>query len=473
MLHTHRPTRRELLRWFGAGSMGAMGLYLAGCAQPTPTPAPTSAPAEGATQAPATSAPTAAPPTPAPLQGNVVAMVAEGELTEEVIAPLKERYPGIEIELVGADATRFFAMYAAGNPPDILRTQAPAIPQYLARKMLLDLTPYFETSAALHLDDLAPANDYYKANSPVDIGQGKIYGMCKDWSPDFTIFAYKPAFEKAGVQVPDDTTPLTYEQIFELARDLTQREGDRTLTWGYGYGDWWMDRIWMNMLAELNSGLYDAEFAKISLSGNDEAKKVLKYYFDLAKENLVANPLNPSPSWNGEDFTKGTLAMLQYGYWYSASAESDVTAGGVIMLPAPTWAGVRRDPTITATGYILTAATKVADIAWKVFEFYMGEEPALDRAKSGWGVPALKSMYDLMPSETPYQQQVQRVLQAELNLATSPLRFNPFLGESTTADSWAKHLDMALRDQITFDDLLRNMEAEVNVAIQEGIDRLG
>ncbi len=468
-----RLSRRELLRRLGVGSVGAMGLYLAGCAQPTATPPPTSVPAEVPTQPAAPSAPTAAPPTPAPLQGKVVAMVNEGELTEEVTAPLKERHPALEIELVAADATRFFAMYAAGNPPDILRTQAPAIPQYLARKLLFDLTPYFELSAFLHIDDLAPANDYYKANSPVDMGKGKIYGMCKDWSPDFTIFAYKPAFEKAELEVPSDTTPLTYDQVFELARKLTQREGERTLVWGYGYGDWWVDRMWMNMLAELNQGLYDAEFSKINLAGNDEAKKVLKYYFDLAKENLVANPLNPSPSWNGEDFTKGTLAMLQYGYWYSASAESDVTKGQVVMLPAPTWAGVRRDPTITATGYVLTAATKVADLAWKVFEFYMGEEPAIDRAKSGWGVPALKSLYNLMPSETPYQQQVQRVLQGELSLATSPLRFNPFLGESTTADSWAKNLDMVLRGQITFDDLLKNVETEINTAIQEGIDRIG
>ncbi len=451
-----RLTRREMLKLSGA--LAASGL-LAACVPATPVQ-----PAE----VPATPAPTKA-----PEAATVVIMHLRHELTEDQENQFEADNPGVLIEFLQEDPTRFFAMYAAGNPPDLLRTQAPAIPQYLARNMLRDLTPYFETSQVLKPDDLAPANNYYKANSPLDIGQGKIYGMCKDWSPDFTLYAYKKAFADAAIDVPDDTKPLTYDEIFQLARKLTKFEGERVVMWGYGYADWWVDRIWMNMLAELNQSLYAEDFTKINLAGNEEARKAAKYYFDLAKENLVANPLNPSPSWNGEDFTKGTLALLQYGYWYSAMAESDVTREQVVMLPAPTWAGVRRDPTMTATGMVMANVTKVPDAAWKVFEWYNGREPAIDRAKSGWGVPALKSMYDLMPTQTPFQQQVQRVLREEFKYTEFTLQFNPYIGASTVFDSWAKNLDQALRDQITFDQLLENVEAEVNTAIKEGIERMG
>jgi len=441
-----------------SGALAASGL-LAACVPATPVQ-----PAE---------APTAPAPTKAPEAATVVIMHLRHELTEDQENQFEADNPGVLIEFLQEDPTRFFAMYAAGNPPDLLRTQAPAIPQYLARNMLRDLTPYFETSQVLKPDDLAPANNYYKANSPLDIGQGKIYGMCKDWSPDFTLYAYKKAFADAAIDVPDDTKPLTYDEIFQLARKLTKFEGERVVMWGYGYADWWVDRIWMNMLAELNQSLYAEDFTKINLAGNEEARKAAKYYFDLAKENLVANPLNPSPSWNGEDFTKGTLALLQYGYWYSAMAESDVTREQVVMLPAPTWAGVRRDPTMTATGMVMANVTKVPDAAWKVFEWYNGREPAIDRAKSGWGVPALKSMYDLMPTQTPFQQQVQRVLHEEFKYTEFTLQFNPYIGASTVFDSWAKNLDQALRDQITFDQLLENVEAEVNTAIKEGLERIG
>jgi len=473
-----RLSRREMLKLSGILTAGGL---LAACApapateapkaeatkapEPTATPEPTKAP-----EPTATPAPTTAP--PPPVGGNVVVMHFRHELTEDEEKQFETDNPGITMEFLQAEQVRFFAMYAAGTPPDLFRLQAPSIPQFLARNLLKDLTPYFEVSEVLKPDDLAPANTYYMANSPLDVGKGKIYGMCKDWSPDFTLFIYKKAFEDAGVDVPADTKSLTYDEIFQLARKLAKFEGDRTLMFGYGYGDWWVDRIFMNMLAELNQTLYADSFSKIALTGNEEAKKIAKYYFDMAKEKLVASPLNPSPSWNGEDFTKGTLAILQYGYWYSASAESDVTRGQVLMLPAPTWAGVRRDPTMTATGMIMAAASKVPDAAWKVFEWYNGKEPAIARAKTGWGVPALKSLYDLMPKETEYQQQVQRVLREEFKYAEATLQFNPFIGETTAADTWAKYLEPALRDQITFDDLLANVEKDVNTAIQEGIDRM-
>ena len=46
-----------------------------------------------------------------------------------------------------------------------------------------------------------PANDYYKAESPLKVGTGNIYGMVKDFSPDFTIFVNKEIFERPGYPV--------------------------------------------------------------------------------------------------------------------------------------------------------------------------------------------------------------------------------------------------------------------------------
>jgi multiple sugar transport system substrate-binding protein len=464
-------SRRQLLKLSATLAGGAV---LAACAQaPTATSAPTAAPA-------ATLAPTAVPTVaPAAIQGTVTVMRNSGELTDEEMKPLLDQFPNLKLEYLDADATRFFAMYAAGSPPDLLRTQAPLIPQYIARKMLYDLTPYFNSSDKLKPADLAPANDYYKADGPTQIGSGKIYGMVKDWSPDHTLFAYRAAFDKAKVTVPGDTEHPTYAQVFDLAKKLTQFDGDRIATWGYGYGDWWIDRIWMNTLRQLDQNLYSDDFTKINLTGNEQAKQIAKYYFDLAQQKLAANPLNPSPTWNGEDFTKGTVALIQYGYWFSAMAESDVTKGQVVMLPSAVWEGGKvNDPTITGTGYVMAGASKVPDAAWKVFEWYMGGDPAVARAKSGWGVPGLKSLYPLMPTESDYQKQVQKVLSKELELNTSPLHFNPYLsvtaGDQTeAATSWAKNLELALKGEITFDQLVQNVEQEVNAAIQENKDRIG
>jgi multiple sugar transport system substrate-binding protein len=164
--------------------------------------------------------------------------------------------------------------------------------------------------------------------------------------------------------------------------------------------------------------------------------------------------------------------MAQYGFWFSAMAESDVTKGQAMMLPGPTWTGVRRDPTMTATGMVASQATKVPDATWKVFQWYNGEQPAIDRAKSGWGVPGLKSMLELIPQETDFQKQANKVLQDELALESTPLQFNPFIGEAVVSTSWSKNLDQALRGEITFDTMLANVEAEVNQAIKDGISTM-
>ena len=416
-------------------------------------------------------------PTPIPLlggdiEGHVVIMHFLHEFTEDHQKTFEGKNPGITTEVIEADLVRFYAMTAAGAPPDLLRLQAPSIPQYLARGLLYDLTPFFEVSEALSLEDLAEANDYYKANSPLNVGEGPIYGMCKDFSPDFTVWIYDQAFEDAGLTPPSDSTRMTYQEVTEYARAVAQFEGDRTLMFGFDFEWGWVDRIMENMLQETGASLYAAGMGRMSLAGNEAAVEVAQGIFGLAKDKLTASPINPSPSWSGGDFNQGILAMCQWGYWFSPMAETEITAGKVRMLPGPTWTGVARDPTMTATGMIMSSATKVPQAAWKVFEFYNAEEPALERAGSGWGVPALKSMYELMPSETEFQQQVQKVLLAELALATPPMQFNPFIGETTAADSWNTHMDRALREEITFTELLETVESEVNLAIQEGVDRL-
>jgi multiple sugar transport system substrate-binding protein len=425
-----------------------------------------------ATEAPA---PTAVP-TKGPATGNVVMMhhIQQGEMTEDMVAQFEAKYPGITIELIQTDLTRFFSMYAAGEPPDLCRVQAPSIPPYLARKMLMDLTPYFDASEVLNPDDLAPANNYYKAEDALHVGTGKLYGMVKDWSPDFTLFAYKKALADKNVPLPDTTKPLTYQEVYDLGKSLAGFDGDRITMFGFDYPDVWVDRIWMNALAETGDLLYSEDYSTINLSGSDKAKALVEYFYNHAKDKLGAvGSIIPSPNWIGDDFDKGLVATLMYGYWFSAMAETDVTKDQVLFIPAPTWTGVQRDPTMTATGMIMAAITKVPDAAWKVFEWFNGEEPAETRASSGWGVPSFKSWYSKMPNTNPYQQQVQTVLTNELNLNTPPLQFNPYIGESTVPNAFLQYLEQALTGAITFDDMLKNIETDVNSAITDGKAAIG
>jgi multiple sugar transport system substrate-binding protein len=466
-----RLSRRDMLKLSGTLVGGAL---LVGCSPAAPTTQapvaqPTEKPAEPTTAAPVTEEPVAQ-----PVTGHVVVMHFLHEFTEDHVKAFQEANPGITLEVVDAgDGTRFFAMYAAGTPPDIYRLQAPSIPGLLARKLLLDLTPYFEASQLIDIADLAPANDYYKAESPLEIGTGKLYGMCKDFSPDCTIFANKALFEKAGLPVPDDTKAMTYTEIMDAARKLTVFDGERMVQYGYGYETGWIDRFWMNILGETGASLYSEGYEKINLTGSEDTKAIVKWFYDLAVEKVAPSPKNPSPAgWFGNDFVAATAALAQYGFWFSAMAVGDANKDAVMMLPGPTWTGERRDPTVTATGAIMTSASQVPDAAWKVFEFYHAGAPSVERAGSGWGVPALKSQWSMIPQGTDFQKQAYKVLQDELALSTAPLQFNPFIGETVVSNAWNLYLDQALAGTITFDDMLAGIEKDTNTAIKEGIERI-
>ena len=80
-------------------------------------------------------------------------------------------------------------------------------------------------------------------------------------------------------------------------------------------------------------------------------------------------------------------------------------------------------------------------------------------------------MYDMMPNETEFDQQKRRVLQGELDLETPPVQFNPFIGAEVVANTWLLYLEQALSGDMTLEDLLLTVEEEVNVAIEEGMER--
>jgi multiple sugar transport system substrate-binding protein len=403
---------------------------------------------------------------------EVTVMWNLGEFGKPDIEYFEARHPNVKIELIQDDTARLAAMFASGSPPDVFRVQAPGIPQLIRRGLIQPLTSYFRASDLLRPGDLATANNYYKWDGK-RIGNGDLYGMVKDWSPDFNVFVYTKAFADAKVDLPSRSERPTYSQLAQIASRLSaKRRGGRPVYRGFVHSNdlAWIDRTVMNILGEKGKSLYASNFARMNLTKNPDAVNVFRYFFDLHRRRLDVNPLVPSTSYGGEEFIAGKVGMLQYGYWFSGMAESKITKGKVVMLPAPTWGRVPRNPTITATGGVIAARARNTDAAWEVFEYYMGGKPARDRAGSGWGVPGLKSLFELMPAKTTFQKQVQKVLQKELALNTKPIQFSPYLSDVAFATSYKKHAEQALKGRTSFTEMLSRIEREVNDLIKDGQD---
>lgn len=452
----------------------------------TQAPAAAAKPADAAkpaaAQAPAAPAPTSTPPPPQLASGQklVTFMYNRTEISEKEQASFTEKNPNIQSYLVTSDLVALMAMTAAGTPPDFYRVQAPDVPTFILRKLAKDLTDSFKGSSIIKMDDLSDANKNYMFDDKLNAGSGKIYGMVKDWSPDLSLFMNKKLFQAAGVAVPTDDTVLTYDQVIDLARKTQKKSGDRVEVLGIGGAmNNWFDRVVEVQLNQVGASLWDADFGKVNLQ-TPEAKKALQFWYDVAKENLTFSPLNPITTGSPSDyFVRGQIAIAQYGYWFSGRINgTDAIRDDCIMLQAPKWGDKYITPTVTATGALMHTGTKVFDEAWKMYEWFHGGEQAVIRARSGWGVPGLKSLYKEMPTTTPFQQQVQKILTKELTTADTTVRYNPYINQSqqvalnSFTGPWNKYLEQVMRNQMTFDQLLTNLEKDVNTAIKEGKERL-
>src|SRR3990170_7868465 len=194
-----RPLRGRI----AAGVLAtALGVSLIGCS--------------GATTSDTTIDPNA---DPESVTGTVTVMTTS-ELSDEMIAAFNEIYPNVEVTRIEEDSLKLKALQAAGTQPDIWRTTGPSVPALVAQGQLLDITEPLEAVGVDSSTMFESANLY--------VVNGARYGVPKDWSPDFTIFVNNKLFEQAGIPVPDPSEPLSWEEVGELARELTITSGSST-----------------------------------------------------------------------------------------------------------------------------------------------------------------------------------------------------------------------------------------------------
>jgi multiple sugar transport system substrate-binding protein len=396
------------------------------------------------------------------------------ELTPADIKAFEDTHANITIEFLTTDAAKFQAMTAAGQPPDIWRTQGPLVPQWASRGQLLNLDKYFSASDLLHPADLTAANDYYRYRNG-KIGVGPRYGMVKDWSPDETVWINTSLFKKTGIHVPGPTDRWTYDDLWEIALKLKKKNPSVKWILDVANSYAWIDRHVMVQLASIGKSLYPADFSRINLTNNPAAMAAFNYSFRYSQRKLDLGPENPNPDgWSGPGFNAGKIAMTQYGYWFLGQVGTSPKASSQsLMLTAPIWKGGKHlNPTITATGWVISAKTDNPDAAWTVFEWYMGGKPARDRAGIGWGVPAQLSLFDRLPEKTAVQRNAKKTLLHELPTSKTPLQYNPYLvglaDNTAVATAYQKYLADAAKGKMSFTDFMKKVESDTNRAIEVG-----
>jgi multiple sugar transport system substrate-binding protein len=451
---TAKVSRREMLKMTASVTAGAI---LASCA---PKTTPTTAPAE--VVKPAEEKPAAVPAKKA--SGNIVTMWSDNELVEAERKLFMEKYPDFTLEFLTFDEARLMAMLAAGTPPDHVRIVGLETPYFASRKTWLDQTPYIAVSTKIKADDLLPVNDMNRY-------QGGLFGIVKDWSPDFALWINEDHLAEAGIDLPARDKPISVEWLHDTSTKLTKKEGDRVLRFGFDNGVW--DGRFLNK-AMIDSGgqFWSKDNDKIVLRDNPEAKEFLKYITDWALEKTCTSPINPAPDWGGPNFASGLSSIICQGYWYSGFLEQNKSQVKGQMYPAWSWGGGKMyNPCGYGCSGAITRESKNPEGAWIFHEYFMAEEPAITRAKSGWGVPALKSQLELMPKDGDFRGPLYEMVVQQTEAGLPPLPVSPFCRMAAFDQPNAKYQEMYLRGEITFDDYIGKVEDEVNATIADEIAR--
>lgn len=397
------------------------------------------------------------------------------EVSPEIIADFQKQYPYINIEVVSADNAKLMAMLAAGNGVDLIRTQGISmVPSYVARGLALPLDSYLENSTVLKKDDFAAVQALYQFDGNVQ-GQGPVYGFVKDWSVDTTLWINAKIFKDAGVPIPSTDTPLTYAQIADMARQISQKSNGKIFGFVPNLNT---STIAIN-LASLGKSLWSDDL-KTSNFSSPEAKEILQYYVDLQKEGVIPSSAHPvEDGWGGVDFQSDKIGIIQQGYWYGGYLKSNEALkdrlSDFIMLPSPSWEGGKPIPAVTGgTGAIVYAKTEHPDAVWKFCEYFFGGKPAEERAKGGWGLPNLKSMMNLLPSETDFEKSINAVNDLEVQEADlSLIKVNKWAGEAATDPILTKYLDPVTYGKSTLDEATASMDKDISNVILDNMDIAG
>jgi multiple sugar transport system substrate-binding protein len=406
---------------------------------------------------------------------TLTVMYKSNELSKEQIADFESKNPGIKVQLVEYDGTRLNAMLTSGNPPDLVRAAAVGSANSNARGLATNLDPYLEKSTVLKKEDLLKVNDSFRWDGK-KIGQGSYYGICKDWSQDATLWYNKALFAQAKIAPLSATEPVPYDQLLDIAKRLTTKAGAKTDV--YGLGVEWAWGLWApiaTMLIQQGADMYSGDLAQTDMT-TAAAKRAIQWYVDFGKAGVGPTSLDPLP--DGADlatFMAKRMAISQDGYWYGGnfvSGDGTKLQGDIAMAPAPVMGDKRLSPCYAGWGAMIPAKAKHKDEAWKLMEYFMAGPPAAERAKSGWGLPALKSLMPSLPQELPYQKQAYQTTQNELNYI-GLLPDSPYIN----ADSWMtvldKHIQAAIKGQLTVDAACAAITTDVNKLLKQGKDQIG
>ena len=404
-------------------------------------------------------------------------MTQEAELAPRFVERFEAANPDIKLVRLEDDFTRLVSELAAGSPPDLVRLGMGIDVAYFARRGLLyDLSSFFIKSKLIRPEDIDLLGNACYRYDGKDFGKGSWYGLCKDYSNIGCITYNRDQFKAAGLTDLSESKPIAYfDDLFHLATKLTRKDATgHTLVWGLDFPDFWVPFLVSDMATAEGLNLF-ADEDRGRMNEDPRVRVLWKYWLRFSVQDISSNIRNLTPDWPPVTFQSGRLGMVQLGYWYGAQLlenEGYETKYGWAPTPVLRSGARRCTNNLGATGVFIAARTRYPPQAFRVFEWYMAGEIAVDRAKTGWGIPPLLSLRRYLPENNAFNASRKRIALEDARFML-PVQSSPYSWGGLTYGDWNESLRSLVEGAIDEDAFLDRWFKELNEFFKRGKEELG
>jgi multiple sugar transport system substrate-binding protein len=302
---------------------------------------------------------------------------AQGKLFVEYAKEFEAANPGIKVVIESVPHSEYLkkipTAIASGEAPDIYGLSYRNLYAYADNGVMAPLD-----FAALKALGLSSYDELEAQWAPGALDSYKIGNTYYGLPFQFNIYSYvinTKHFEAAGLD-PKKDYPKTWDEVYEVAAKLVQKDGDRitrqALSFPFEHSAAWYMLELEPILRELGGSILNDSQTECLINSTEgiRAMEEVKKRFDMgvSDANIAA-----SLDYYNEGFPTGKFSITVGGQWgpprwYKNFAE--VTDEGDFMaIPYPSYPG--KDPAISTTSWawVVSSTSTQKDWAWKLADY--------------------------------------------------------------------------------------------------------
>jgi multiple sugar transport system substrate-binding protein len=300
---------------------------------------------------------------------------AEEERLRELIASFEEANPEIQVDYqvtTGDYMQRLVTQLSSNTAADVFYLDALFAPQLIATGAVRALDDYIEGSEAID------PGDYYQPlmEAFTSLEDGMIYGMPKDYSI-LGLFYDPELFEQAGLD--PDSPPTTWDEVLEYGQAITNGDGQ----WGLSLQPE-LPRYLAFALQQDAPIVDDERNVMPNMEGNLRA---LEFFAGMyaGEEKIAVQPADTGAQWSGDALGRGGIGMVFEGNWAIPFLNDSYPDREYRIAPLP-YEG-QQDSLLFTVAYCMNANAENPDAAWKLIEYFTGQEGQQRWGELGLAIP--------------------------------------------------------------------------------------